>query len=209
VLLFFPAGTLSWRAAWLLLAVLLVAQGTSTMLLYRDQRALLDQRSRMPLQPGQATADRVLLPAFMASFAGVVAFSSWDVWHGHLLGVPPAWLRLLGLLAFALGWWIVHTALRANAFAVTVVRHQTDRGHVVVKSGPYGIVRHPMYAGLVWLILGLALWLGSTAGAVATIVPVTVLALRIEVEERMLVRSLSDYAAYTRSVRWRLVPGLW
>jgi hypothetical protein len=89
VLLFFPAGTLSWRAAWLLLAVLLVAQGTSTMLLYRGQRALLDQRSRMPLQPGQATADRVLLPAFMASFAGVVAFSSWDVWRGTCSAYRP------------------------------------------------------------------------------------------------------------------------
>jgi len=209
VLLLVPAGRLRWRAAWLLLAVLLVARGLSTILLYRDQRALLVQRSRIPLQPGQPAADRVLLPAFMASFAGVVAFTSWDVWHGHLLGAPPVWLRLLGLLAFVLGWWVVHTALRANAFAVTVVRHQTERGHVVVKTGPYEIVRHPMYAGLVWLILGLALWLGSAAGAVATIVPVAVLALRIVVEERMLVRSLSDYAAYTRSVRWRLVPGLW
>jgi protein-S-isoprenylcysteine O-methyltransferase Ste14 len=66
-----------------------------------------------------------------------------------------------------------------------------------------------MYAAMVWLIPGLALWLGSTAAAVGTIVPIAILALRIVVEEKMLRRSLSDYTAYTRRVRWRLIPGLW
>ena len=70
---------------------------------------------------------------------------------------------------------------------------------------PAGMVRWR----LVCLILGLALWLGSTAAAVASIVPAGILALRIVVEENMLARSLPDYPAYTRRVRWRLVPGLW
>lgn len=209
VLLFVPTGTLRWPAAWLLLAVLLVARGAGVILLHRTQPALLAERSRPPLQRGQVGIDRILLPASMASFAGIVAFASWDVWHRQLLGSPPEWLRTLGLLAFIAGWIVVHAALRANAFAVTVVRHQAERGHAVVTAGPYAIVRHPMYAGLMWLMLGLALWLGSTAAAVATVVPTAILALRIVVEENMLARSLSDYSAYTRRVRWRLLPGLW
>jgi protein-S-isoprenylcysteine O-methyltransferase Ste14 len=209
VLLFVPAGTLRWPAAWLLLAVLLVARGAGTIVLHREQAALLAERSRLPLQRGQVAVDRILLPAFMASFAGLVAFASWDVWHRQLLGAPPGWLRTLGLLAFGAGWIVVHAALRANAFAVTVVRHQAERGHAVATAGPYAIVRHPMYAAMVWLIPGLALWLGSTAAAVGTIVPIAILALRIVVEEKMLRRSLSDYTAYTRRVRWRLIPGLW
>ena len=208
-LLFLPAGTMRWRAAWLLLAVLLVVQGVNTMRLYRDHRSLLAERSRPPLQSGQVGADRILLPLFMASFAGVVAFASWDVWHRQLLGTPPVWLRALGLLMFIAGWVVVYAALRANAFAVTVVRHQEERRQSVVTAGPYAIVRHPMYAGLVWLILGQALWLGSTAAAVSSIVPAGILAFRIVVEERMLVKSLSEYPAYRRSVRWRLLPGLW
>jgi protein-S-isoprenylcysteine O-methyltransferase Ste14 len=209
VLLFVPAGTLRWPAAWLLLVVLFVARGVSTILLHREQPALLAERSRPPLQRGQVDLDRILLPAFMASYAGILAFASWDVWHRQLLGSPPVWLRTLGLLAFLGGWIVVHAALRANAFAVTVVRHQAERGHAVATAGPYAIVRHPMYAGLMWLILGLGLWLGSIAAALLTIVPVLILALRIVVEENMLTQSLSDYTLYARRVRWRLVPGLW
>ena len=209
MVLLVPAGTVRWPAAWLLLGVLFIARVAGTIVLHREQPALLAERSKPPFQRGQVGADRILLPAAMASFAGIVAFASWDVWHRQLLGVPPVWLRALGLVAFAAGWLVVHAALRANAFAVTVVRHQAERGHTVSVAGPYAIVRHPMYAGLMWLILGLALWLGSTAAAVATAVPVAILSLRIVVEEKMLARSLGDYTAYTRRVRWRLIPGLW
>jgi protein-S-isoprenylcysteine O-methyltransferase Ste14 len=123
--------------------------------------------------------------------------------------MPPYWLRIAGLAAFTLGWWIVYRALRTNAFAVTVVRCQHERAQDVIDTGPYAVVRHPMYAGLVPVMAGLALWLGSLAGALLAIVPVTFLALRIVVEERMLVDQLPGYTAYTQRVRRRLLPGIW
>ena len=150
-----------------------------------------------------------MLPAFMASFAALVAFVSWDRWHLHLLPLPPAWLRAVGLPAFVAGWGMTHLALRANAFAVAVVRHQAEREHTVVTTGPYAIVRHPMYAGIVPVMVGMALWLGSTVGALGTVVPVAILMARIVLEERVLARALPAYAAYTARVRWRLVPRVW
>lgn len=208
-LLFAPARSWHWPAAWVLLGVLLVSRGVSTVALHRGNPALLEERARFPVQRQQAPMDRILLPAFMAAFAAQVAFVSFDDWRLRLLPPPPAWVRALGLAAFVFGWAVVHRALRTNSFAVTVVRHQAERGHTVVTSGPYAIVRHPMYAGLVLVTIGLALWLGSTAGTIAALLPIALLAIRIVVEERVLRRSLPDYARYADTVRWRLVPGLW
>ena len=208
--LFVPAGTLHWRAAWILLGTMLIVRGVSTVLLWRSQRALLEARTSVPIpQAGQPLADRILLPLWMASFAGLVAFTSADVWHLHLLPGPPEWLRGIGLAVFVAGWWLVYLALRTNAFALTVVRHQEEREQTVIDTGPYAIVRHPMYSGIVVVMAGQTLWLGSTAGLVAALLPTLVLALRILGEERLLATSLPAYAAYAANVRSRLVPGVW
>ena len=208
--LFVPAGTLAWPAAWVLLATMLVVRGVSVALLWRSQRALLEARTSVPIpQGGQPLADRILLPLWMASFAGLVAFTSADVWHLHLLPIPADWLRGIGLAVFAAGWWVVYLALRTNAFALTVVRHQSEREQKVIDAGPYALVRHPMYAGIVVVMVGQALWLGSFAGLVAALLPTLVLALRIIGEERLLVNSLPGYTAYASRVRSRLIPGVW
>ena len=208
-LLFGPAYSWKWPAAWALLGVLFVTRAASTLALYRGNPGLLRERARLPLHREQAGVDRILLPVFMASFAAQVAFASFDHWRLNLLPEPAVWARWFGLTAFVLGWYVVHLALRANSFAVTVVRHQQERGHEVITAGPYSVVRHPMYAGLLLVTTGLGLWLDSTAGTLAAIVPVALLAIRIVVEERFLRRSLPAYARYAETVRWRLLPGVW
>ena len=209
-LLFVPARTLDWPDAWILLAVLLIVRGVSAVQLWRTQRGLMERRSGVPLpQKGQPAADRILLPLSMASFAGLVAFASLDVWHLHLLPSPPLVVRYTGLLLFAGGWWLAHLALRENAFALTVVRHQEEREHRVIDTGPYAVVRHPMYTGILIVMVGLGLWLGSLAGALATVVPALILALRIVVEERVLREAMPAYNLYTQRVRARLLPRLW
>lgn len=210
LLLFVPAGTLQWPAAWVLLATLAAVRGLSIALLWRAQRALLEARSSVPMpQSGQPLVDRLLLPAIMAAFAGQVAFTARDVWYWHLTAGPAPWLRGVGLLAFVCGWGAVYLALRANAFALTVVRLQQDRAQAVVAHGPYAVVRHPMYLGLLGVMAGLALWLGSLAGIAAAGVPSVLLVIRIIFEERLLRAHLRGYAAYGERVPWRLLPGIW
>ena len=97
----------------------------------------------------------------------------------------------------------------APALVDQEVRHQEERGHSVVTTGPYRIVRHPMYAGLAALMLGMGLWLGSWAAAAASLLPTSILAARIVLEERLLRRSLPGYPEYASRVRSRLIPGLW
>jgi protein-S-isoprenylcysteine O-methyltransferase Ste14 len=210
ILLFGPAGTLDWPAAWVLLAVLLIVRLTSLLALWRSRRALLDARTIVPVpQAGQPLADRILLPAYMASYAAQVAFASWDIWHLHWSAPPAPWTRGAGLLIFAIGWWVIYLALRENAFALTVVRLQTDRGQDVVDTGPYAIVRHPMYSGITLVMIGFPLWLGSIAALIAAVVPVTLLGARIHFEERLLAVRLAGYDEYKRRVRWRLMPNAW
>ena len=207
--LFLPAGTLHWRAGWILLAVLFVVRAVSAVRLWQVQRELAIERTTLPLQPGRSTIDLPLVLAFMASFAALIAFASADRWRLHLFPMIVPALRVAGLLIFALGWWLVYLALSANAYAVLVVRFQEERGHRVAEGGPYRRVRHPMYSGIVVGMVGLCLWLGSSAALLATLVPLGILVVRIVFEERLLRGRLAGYADYARRVRWRLVPGVW
>jgi protein-S-isoprenylcysteine O-methyltransferase Ste14 len=209
VLLFVPAQTLSWPAAQVLLATLLVARAVSTLAVYRVNPLLLAERTGVPIRRGQPMLDRVLVSSFMASFAALVAFCSVDVWHLRLLPPPPFAVRLAGLVLFVLGWWGVGLVLKQNAFAVTTVRHQAERGHHVVDTGIYRVVRHPLYASMIPVMAGMGLWLGTTAGALLTVVPVSILAVRIVLEERFLRRTLLGYDDYATRVRWKMVPGVW
>jgi protein-S-isoprenylcysteine O-methyltransferase Ste14 len=192
-----------------LLGVLSILRVMSLALLWPTRRELLAERSKGVVQAGQSLGDRILLTSFMATYAALIAFSAADVWRLHLLPPLPTVIRVVGLAAFVVGTGIVHNALRANAFAVTVVRLQDERGQVVAREGPYGIVRHPMYAGIVPVMVGIAAWLGSAAGMIAAAVPTAILCARIVLEERMLRGRLAGYEDYAQQVRWRLLPGVW
>ena len=100
-------------------------------------------------------------------------------------------------------------AMKVNPFAVPVVRLQEERHQRVIDTGAYAVVRHPMYAGFVPMVLGPALWLGSYASALLAIVPIVVLAVRSVFEERFLKRELKGYDAYREKVRYRLIPFVW
>ncbi|HYJ80978.1 MAG TPA: isoprenylcysteine carboxylmethyltransferase family protein, partial [Longimicrobiaceae bacterium] len=192
---------------WVLLGVVLVMRGWGAASVYRVNRALLVERTRLPVQRGQPLADRVLLLAFMASFAALISFCALDVFRLHLAGKPPAAVSTAGLLLFAAGWGIAALALRDNAFAAVVVKHQPE--HAVADGGVYAVVRHPMYAGQLPLLVGMGLWLESWAGALLACVPLAILVTRIHLEEAFLRRELEGYGAYAQRVRWRLIPGVW
>lgn len=209
VLLFLPARTLGWVDAWVLLAALLITRAVGTFRAYRVNPELLAERTGMPLRRDQPALDRVLLVSFMASFTALVAFCSVDVWHLRLLPAPLFPVRIAGLMLFVAGVWVALRVLRDNAFAVTTVRHQHEREHRVADSGTYAVVRHPMYASMIPVMVGMALWLGSTAGVLLAAIPMAILVARIVLEERFLRHHLEGYADYAARVRWRLIPGVW
>lgn len=207
-LLFGPAGTWAWGRAWVFLGVVLVSSIASIIPLLANPE-LLQERFKPPIQHGQPFADKIILLVFIAGFCSVIVIIPLDVFRWHLLGVPGPLVSSLGLALFVGGWAIVTLALRENAFAAPVVKHQADRHQTVVDTGPYRLVRHPMYAGFIPLVIGMPLWLGSYAAAALAVLPIGTLVVRILVEEAFLRRELPGYTAYRGRVRYRLIPFLW
>jgi protein-S-isoprenylcysteine O-methyltransferase Ste14 len=208
-LLLLPAGTLEWWRAWVFLGVVCVGSVASTVGIFRVNREVLEERFKPPIQRGQPLADKLVLLVFLVMFIGVTVLIPLDVFRFHMLGRPGTLVSSLGLVLFVAGWWIIYLALRENAFAAPVVKHQKERHHTVVDTGVYGIVRHPMYAGALPLLVGMPLWRESYAAAFLASVPIGMLVVRILVEERFLRGELKGYDAYTEKVRYRLIPFLW
>ncbi|MRR57876.1 MAG: isoprenylcysteine carboxylmethyltransferase family protein [Deltaproteobacteria bacterium] len=207
--LFLPAGTLDWWRAWVFLAVVLVAAVASTAALNRSDPALLNERFKPPVQKGQPLADKILVLLLLSTFIGLIIFIPLDVFRFHLLARPGAVVSSAGLVLFSAGWWILTLAMLDNPFAVTVVRLQEEREQTVIDTGVYSVVRHPMYAGTIPLLVGMSLWLESYAAAVLAIVPVSTLVIRILIEEAFLRRNLEGYQEYMKQVRYRLIPFIW
>jgi protein-S-isoprenylcysteine O-methyltransferase Ste14 len=208
-LLFVPAGTLDWWRAWVLLGVFVVGTAASLIDLYPDHKDLLQERLKSPLQKDQPLVDKIVLAPFLVLFLGLFVVIPLDLFRWHLLPQPVPAVSWLGLASLVIGWCIVHFSLKSNPYAALVVKHQQARGQTVVDSGIYGIVRHPMYAGAIFFMLGIPLWLGSYAGTLLVIAMILLLVLRIVFEERFLRHQLPGYETYVRNVRYRLIPWVW
>ena len=209
-LLFASAGTIAWQRAWLLVVVLLVVRIVSAVVVYRVNPALLRERARLPIHGDQPWSDKVLLLLVITTgFLGLPVVAGCDVFRWHVLPPPGTLISALGLVLFVLGWIIKGMALRANAFATSMVRLQHERKHAVADTGVYAIVRHPFYAATPLVLVGLSLWLESYTAALVAVIPVALVVVRLNAEERFLHRELPGYGAYAQRVRHRLLPGIW
>jgi protein-S-isoprenylcysteine O-methyltransferase Ste14 len=208
--LFGVAGTFAWPQAWVLVAVLLVVRVLSALAVFRVNPGLLRERATVLVHHDQPWADRLILLAHLAmSFLALPAVAAVEAFHWRVLPGPPALLASTGLVLFVLGWALIALALRANAFAVTVVRLQGERQHAVVDTGVYRFIRHPMYAASPLVNVGMSLWLGSYLAALLAVIPLALLVVRLELEERILRRELPGYREYAASVPYRLLPRVW
>jgi protein-S-isoprenylcysteine O-methyltransferase Ste14 len=206
-LLFVPAGTLHWPAAWVFLGTIAILGVAGGLWLARTDPELLAERMRPMMQSGQPAADKKFMLAF-----GLVALI-WLVVIGldqrmHASHVPLA-LQVLGWAMLLLSTGFIMWVMRENSFAAPVIKLQAERGHRVISTGPYAWVRHPMYSGTVLFFVGAPLLLGSWWGVAMAPLFVVLFAIRAGIEERALIAGLPGYADYTTRVRYRLLPGLW
>jgi protein-S-isoprenylcysteine O-methyltransferase Ste14 len=119
----------------------------------------------------------------------------------------PAWVAISGAFAHLLGWYGILAVFRANTYAAATIR--VEAGQKLVSTGPYAIVRHPMYSAALLMIFGIPIALGSWSGLLVFLALLPALAWRLTDEERVLLRDLEGYADYRRKVPWRLLPGVW
>jgi protein-S-isoprenylcysteine O-methyltransferase Ste14 len=203
------AGTFDWWRAWVFIGLLIAVVVILMTTVLRHQPDLLSERMKGVFQRGQPWSDRFVMIAFLFAYGGLIFLTPYDVWRLHTFSKPGLLASSFGMLLLLVGYWIVGLVFQANRFAVPVVKLQTERQHVVIDTGPYAFVRHPMYSGIILALFGMPLWLESYAGALFAIIPSALLAIRSVVEERFLRRELAGYEVYTERTRYRLLPGIW
>jgi protein-S-isoprenylcysteine O-methyltransferase Ste14 len=126
----------------------------------------------------------------------------------HFTGLPlPVWTVILADILVVVGFWIIFLALRENGHASSII--EVKSGQNVISTGPYSLVRHPMYSGCVVFFLATPLALGSLWALPFAIALVFVLSVRLLDEERYLKANLSGYSAYCQKVKFHLIPGIW
>ena len=140
----------------------------------------------------------------MLGFAVFLVFPVLD--HRFGWSPVPLYVSLIGDGLIVLGYLFILFVLRENSYAASTIQVTEDQR--VVSTGPYALVRHPMYAGALLLIIGLPLALGSWYGVLGIFGFLPVLIWRLSDEERFLTRNLPGYTEYKSKVHWRLIPGL-
>lgn len=207
-LLFVPAGTLDWPQAWIFLAEFIVGGFVITIWLARHDPGLLKERMRSPIQKEQTPRDKLFMGFIILAWYGWVALMALDARRWQLSHVPRA-LAVIGAILIAVGFVIVWLTFRENSFAAPVIKIQQQRGQHVIDTGPYGIVRHPMYVGGALYMLGMPLLLGSWLGLIVLPLMLAALTTRIFIEEDTLRTGLRGYDEYTKRVHYRIIPGIW
>ena len=205
IFIFGPAGTLAYWQGWAFIIVFTVSTNIIGVYLALRDPALLERRVRVG--PGAETrpAQKVIISLAFVSFFALLIVCVFD--HRFGWSHVPAWASVLGNALVALGLMIDLRVFRENSYGASTVERM--EGQRVISTGPSALVRHPMYVGVLIMVLGVPLALGSYWGLAFMGLEVPILVLRILDEEAMLRHELDGYLAYTRRVRYRLVPGFW
>jgi protein-S-isoprenylcysteine O-methyltransferase Ste14 len=206
-ILMIVAGRWDWVEGWLLAGMFCAYLVGTSLWVVRHAPGLSSERARAVAHPG-SLLERLILIWVVVVQGGLIVVAALDGGRYHWSQVP-IWVEIVGFVIMAgyvaLNLWVmVH-----NAYLSAVVRIQDERGHTVATTGPYRIIRHPMYAAICLMAVGIPLALGSWWALIPGGLLFITFILRTYQEDRFLVANLSGYAEYTQRTRYRLAPGVW
>jgi len=204
VLLFVPAGTIHYWQAWAYLGIYFIASFLITFYLTKRDPALLQRRMRGGPTAEKRKSQRTAMLLATTGFIAAMVVPALD--HRFRWSRVPNFAVILGDVLTALWFFAAFLVFRENSFSAATV--QVAEGQTVISTGPYAIVRHPMYAGGLISFIGTPLALGSWWGMLALLVVLPALIWRLVDEERLLQSNLPGYTEYSRRVRYRLIPGV-
>jgi len=205
--LFLAAGTIAWLAGWIFLLLFFSFVFAITLWLFRHNPDLLKERMTIT-RSDQKAWDKVGIALLYVVFLAWLVLMPLDAVRFHWTQVP-VWLQAVGVIALVCSFYLFFATFRENSYLSPMVRIQQDRGQMVVSTGPYHYVRHPMYAAALLFMLGTALLLGSGLGLLIVLIFAGMIAVRAVMEERTLRDELQGYGTYMLQVKYRLIPGVW
>jgi protein-S-isoprenylcysteine O-methyltransferase Ste14 len=204
-LLFLPAWTLHYWQAWVFLAVFFVSVLGVTLYVMKNDPKLMERRLRSGPVAEREGTQKVIQTLAAIAFIAVIVVPPID--HRFGWSTLPMQVAIVGDAIVALGLLIIFFVFKENSFASGII--EVDAEQRVVSTGPYALIRHPMYFGALVMLAGVPLALGSWWGLL-TLIPITlVLVWRLLDEEKFLALNLAGYSEYQEKVRNRLVPLIW
>jgi protein-S-isoprenylcysteine O-methyltransferase Ste14 len=204
-LLFIAAGTLDYWQAWTFLAVYFASSVAITLYLVKKDPNLLQRRMRGGPFAEKATSQKIIMSFASLGFIGLIVVPALD--HRFAWSEMPAAVALAGDVLMELGWLAIYFVFKENTFSAATIELAPDQK--VISTGPYALVRHPMYAGGLILLVGIPIALGSWWGVLVIVAITPALIWRLIDEEQFLARNLTGYVAYQEKVRYRLIPWVW
>lgn len=204
-LLFVPAGTLDYWQAWAFLAVYFASSLAITLYLMKNDPKLLSRRMSGGPSAEKEPTQRIIMCLASIGFIGLIVVPALD--HRFAWSYMPPFVALAGDVLVVLGWLAIFLVFKENTFSSAIIELAPD--HKVISTGPYALVRHPMYAGAIIMLLGIPIALGSWWGLLVIVAMMPALIWRLFDEEAFLARNLQGYEEYQKQVRYRLIPLVW
>jgi protein-S-isoprenylcysteine O-methyltransferase Ste14 len=205
VLVLAPAWTLGYGQAWAYLFIFAASSALITAYLWKKDRQLLERRINGGPAAERKKSQKLIQLLASIAFIGAMILPSLD--HRFSWSAVPLPVVVLGDVLTMLGFFIVFRVFKENTFTAATIEVAPDQR--VISTGPYAIVRHPMYSGALVMLVGTPLALGSWWGLLMFVLMIFAIAWRALDEERFLRKNLPGYAEYCQIVRYRLVPFVW
>lgn len=199
---FLPAGTIFYWEAWAYLAILFIPMLLVLLYLIKNKPDLLERRMRMREKEAE---QKLIIKLSYLYFLAAFLLPGFDQRYGW--STVPAPVVVMADMIVLLGYAIFFLVLKENRYASRIV--EVEQQQQVITTGPYALVRHPMYlaASLMYIFSPLAL--GSYWAMIPTILLLILLVARIQNEEEVLMRELAGYQEYRQKIKYRLIPGVW
>jgi protein-S-isoprenylcysteine O-methyltransferase Ste14 len=204
-LLFLSAGTLDYWQAWVFIAVFVVASAATTVYLAIHDPKLLERRMKVGPAAEKEKTQKIIMVLAMTGFASLLVIPALDQRFGW--SRVPSYLSVAADALIALSFLFTFFVFRENSYSASTI--QIADGQEVISTGPYSLVRHPMYAGALVMLAATPVALGSWWGLVILPLIALVLIWRLRDEEKFLERNLPGYVEYKTKVRYRLIPYAW
>lgn len=205
--LFVGAGRLDWVRGWIAVGLWAVGMTTIGSIAGHYNAPLMKERAKWRRKDTKHF-DKVFLVLYLPLVLAQPAVAGLDAARFRWSAMPFEFVYL-GAFLFAIAMLLIGWVLAINPFAETSVRIQTDRGQTVITSGPYKVVRHPMYVGAIFMYLGTPLVWGSIWALALGGLMTLLLVWRTGREDQTLRQELAGYEDYTARTRYRLLPGVW
>lgn len=202
--LFLPAQSVHYRLAWIYLINFFVCTGAITIYLANKDMALLARRINAGPANEKQRTQKTIQSLAQVAFLAIFLVSAFD--HRFSWSHVAVYFAVIGNIVVTAGFYLVFRVFKANTF--TSGNIDVEKEQTVISSGPYAIVRHPMYSGALILLIGTPIALGSWYGLLSVIPIMAVIVCRLLDEEKFLSKNLPGYTNYCSKVRFRLMPGV-